>query len=168
MKQHKPEIAIIVAADLGNGIGKDNAMPWHISADLKRFKELTTGHTIVMGRKTWESLPKKPLPNRKNIVLTRNTNFKADGATVIHKPDDLENYTDNGKKNFIIGGAEIYRIFYPKAQHLYLTRIKDRFECDTYLDFFDPKAWQTTYESNILTNEKTNTEYQFINLKKKF
>ncbi|ALO15849.1 Dihydrofolate reductase [Salinivirga cyanobacteriivorans] len=166
MKQ-KAEIAMIVAADQADGIGEDNNLPWHISADLKRFKALTTGHTIVMGRKTWESLPKKPLPNRKNVVLTRNSNFNAAGATVIHDPEELQNIAKNHDKIFIIGGAEIYRIFYPKARYLYLTRIKDRFECDTYLDFYNPKHWQTTYESNTLTDEKTNMEYQFINLKKK-
>ena len=158
---------MIVAADLGNGIGKDNTMPWHISADLKRFKELTSGHTIVMGRKTWESLPKKPLPNRKNIVITRNKNFEAEGATVIHAPNELNQHAKNKETVFIIGGAEIYRLFYTKAQKLYLTRVKDRFDCDTFLTILNTKDWQTIYESNLLTDEKTNTEYQFINLKRR-
>lgn len=167
MNQRKPEIAMIVAADLGNGIGKDNAMPWHISADLKRFKELTSGHTIVMGRKTWESLPKKPLPKRKNIIITRNKNFEAQGATVIHSPNELTKHAEKNETIFIIGGAEIYQLFYPKTKKIYLTRIKDRFDCDTHLDFFNPKDWQTIYESNLLTDEKSKTEYQFINLKRR-
>jgi len=160
------ELAMIVATDLDKGIGKDNDMPWHISADLKRFKELTSGHPIVMGRKTWESLPKKPLPNRENIVLTRNLNFSAEGATVINSVGDLEKLNLKGEV-FIIGGAEVYNLFYAEISKLYLTYVMERFDCDTYLEFLKLKDWETIHESEVLTDEKSGTTFQFIDLKRK-
>jgi dihydrofolate reductase len=160
------ELAMIVAADLDKGIGRDNDMPWHISADLKRFKELTTGHSIVMGRKTWESLPKKPLPKRENIVLTRNRDFSAEGATVIHSIEDLDNLNLNGEV-FIIGGAEVYNLFYSEVSTLYLTYVMERFDCDTYLEFLKLKDWETIHESEVLTDEKSGTTFQFIDMKRK-
>ena len=160
------ELAMIVATDLDKGIGKDNDMPWHISADLKRFKELTSGHPIVMGRKTWESLPKKPLPNRENIVLTRNLNFSAEGATVINSVGDLEKLNLKGEV-FIIGGAEVYNLFYAEISKLYLTYVMERFDCDTYLELLKLKDVETIHESEVLTDEKSGTTFQFIDLKRK-
>jgi dihydrofolate reductase len=165
MKQEY-KLAMIVATDPNKGIGKGNDMPWHISADLKRFKELTTGHPIVMGRKTWESLPKKPLPKRKNVVLTRNLNFSAEGATVINSAGDLEKLNLSGKI-FIIGGAEVYKLFYPQISELYLTSVKETFDCDTYLEFLKLEDWETIYHSEMLIDEKSGAEFQFINLKRK-
>lgn len=165
MKQ-KFELAMIVATDPNKGIGKGNDMPWHISSDLKRFKELTTGHSIVMGRKTWESLPKRPLPNRLNVVLTRNLGFKAEGAEVIHSIDELEKLNLKGEI-FIIGGAEVYKLFYPQVSNLYLTRVKETFDCDTYLDFLEMEDWETINKSKILTDEKSGALFQFIDLKRK-
>ncbi len=160
------KLAMIVAADLNNGIGKNNQMPWHISDDLKRFKALTTGHTIVMGRKTWESLPKKPLPNRKNIVLTHNKNYMAEGAEVFTNIEQLK-ASLNGEQAFIIGGAEIYKQFYPEIDTLYMTRILKNFNCDTHLHFLDMDDWEETKKSDMLNDEKTGTQYQFIDLKRK-
>jgi len=166
MKTHETELAMIVAADLNNGIGKNNQMPWHISDDLKRFKALTTGHTIVMGRKTWESLPKKPLPNRKNIVLTHNKNYQAEGAEIYTNPNQVKNSL-NGTRAFIIGGAEIYKQFYPEIDTLYMTRILKNFNCDTHLHFLDMNDWKETKKSDVLNDEKTGTQYQFIDLNRK-
>ena len=165
MKQ-ECKLSMIVATDTNKGIGKGNDMPWHISSDLKRFKELTSGHPVVMGRKTWESLPKKPLPKRENIVLTRNLNFSAEGATVINSAGDLKKLNLKGEI-FIIGGAEVYRLFYPQISNLYLTRVKETFDCDTYLDFLEMDEWETINESKILTDEKSGTMFQFIDLKRK-
>ncbi len=166
MKTSQTELAMIVAADLNNGIGKNNQMPWHISADLKRFKTLTTGHTIIMGRKTWESLPKKPLPNRKNVILTRNPKYTAEGAEIYTDPNQLKKSL-NGTRAFIIGGAEIYKQFYDDADTLYLTRILEKFDCDTHLTVLDTTDWEETEKSNVLSDEKTGTQYQFIDLKRK-
>lgn len=126
-------INLIVATDINGGIGKDNKLLWHIPKDLKRFKSLTTGKTVVMGRKTFESLPfKNGLPNRNNIVLTRgeyqdngNVKYINDINKILEMKDDI----------FIIGGAEIYKQFLPYCDKLYLTKVFAEFEADTFFHF---------------------------------
>lgn len=125
-------INIIVAIDENNGIGKDNKLLAHIPEDLKRFKEITEGHTVVMGYNTWLSLPKKPLPNRRNIVIT-SKDIKLEGAEVVHSIRELFNLTDNEKGHmFVIGGATLYKQMLPYAHHLYVTLIHETFEADTF------------------------------------
>lgn len=158
---------MIVATDMANGLGKNNDLPWHISEDLKRFKKITTGHTILMGRKTWESLPKKPLPERDNVVLTRNENYKAEGATVIHSMDEIKNVVKANEEVYIIGGAEIYAMFLPYVSTVHLTLVKDRFECDTFFTEFDRFKFKTLNETNIRKDEKSGIEYQYITLEKR-
>ncbi|MFO7864206.1 MAG: dihydrofolate reductase [Salinivirgaceae bacterium] len=160
--------AIIVATDLANGIGKNNSMPWHISEDLKRFKELTTGHAVIMGRKTWESLPKKPLPNRTNIVITRNGSYEAEGAITVTNPADVMQHTNPNQSLFIIGGAEIYKLFYAEATRLYRTLVKDTFECDTTLDVLSESNWEITNQSNVRKDPKSGLEYQYIDYKRQY
>lgn len=155
-------LAMIVAADLGNGIGLNNDMPWHISEDLKRFKEITSGHTIVMGRKTWESLPKKPLPNRRNIVLTRDMGYNSNGAEVYNAVSTILNETRDEKKVFVIGGATVYEAFYPHVKMLYLTRINSRFETDTNIPFLNMEQWKEVKNSGMQTDYNSGLEYAFI------
>ena len=126
-------LSLLVAAAENNVIGKDNKLPWHLPNDLKYFKNQTWGMPILMGRKTFESIG-KPLPGRKNIVITRNTDWKSDGTLVVHSLDDAINLAekDGVKEIFVIGGAEIFNDAFDKAQRLYLTRVHADLEGDTY------------------------------------
>ena len=135
-------ISIIAALDEKRGIGKNEQLPWHIPKDLKRFKELTTGHTVIMGRKTFESIG-KALPNRINIVITQNPKFDAQDAIMVHSLEEaIEKAQERGgnEEIFIIGGGEIYKQAIKKADKLYLTLVKGDFNCDTFFpDYSDFK-----------------------------
>ena len=162
-------LSIIVAKASNDVIGGDNKLLWHISDDLKRFKEITSGHTIVMGRKTFESLP-KVLPNRHHIVITRDKNFKVDSPSVevINDINTIINmYKDSSEEIFIIGGGEIYKSLLPNTKKLYLTRIYKDFDGDTIFPNINYDDWSIEYESKILINESNNLKFDFINLIKK-
>lgn len=136
---------ILIAAVAQHGvIGKDNALPWHLPEDLKHFKALTTGHAVIMGRKTWESLPPKfrPLPNRRNIVLTRDPAYVAPGATVIHSLDDAVKVSFGETALFVIGGAQLYAHALPHAQRLELTEIELEVDGDAHFPAFDRSHWR--------------------------
>ena len=159
-------ISIIVAIAKNNVIGKDNKLLWHISEDLKRFKKITTDKKMIMGRKTFESLP-GILPNREHIVITRDENFKVDSDKVIIEHDlDLviKKYLKSKDEIFIIGGAEIYKQCLPCAQKLYLTRIDEIFEGDTYFPEVNYDDYSTVYTSNEFVDEKNGLKYTFIDL----
>lgn len=160
-------ISIIVAMAQNRVIGKNNKMPWHISEDLRRFKRITTGHTVVMGRKTYASIG-KPLPRRKNIVLTRDVHFSATGVDVIHSIEALKEICSEQEEIFIIGGAEIYRQFLPLAEKIYLTLIKKDVEGDAY---FPTVVWERDFQELERSEEKMdstdNISYQFVILKRK-
>lgn len=158
---------MIVAIDLHNGIGKNDELPWHLSEDLKRFKSITTGHPIVMGRKTWESLPKKPLPERQNIVLTTDKNYNAPGADVVTSIEEVKQIVNPAQEIFIIGGAQIYNLFLPKISKIHLTLVWDWFDCDAHLENFNRKRYNILNESNMHTDEKSGIEYQFLTLEKR-
>lgn len=131
-------IAMVAALSENGVIGKDGKMPWHLSADLIHFRRLTKGHVVVMGRKTYESLD-GPLRGRVNVVLTRDATFEAPGCEVVH---DIGPILADDRQVFIIGGAEIYRMFLPRAGRLHLTRIHETFEGDTFFPEFDRTEWQ--------------------------
>lgn len=135
---------ILIAAVAKNCIiGNNNALPWHLPEDMKHFKALTTGHAVLMGRKTWESLPPKfrPLPNRQNYVLTRDEAYGAPGATVLHALDEAMKVGAGGTA-YIIGGAELYAHALPYAQRLELTEIDAAFEGDAHFPSFDRAQWR--------------------------
>jgi dihydrofolate reductase len=138
-------ISLIVACDENWGIGKNNALPWHLSVDLKRFKQLTSGNIVMMGRKTWESLPVKPLANRDNVVLSSDLDFNPDGVEVIrtsHKALNLAQLAaETNQSFFVIGGSTVYEQFFPLADKLFLTRLKGSFNCDTFFPGFDESKW---------------------------
>lgn len=159
-------ISIIVAMSQNGTIGKNNKMPWHISEDLKRFKAITTGHAVVMGRKTFESLG-KPLPNRRNIVLTHDPHFSADGVETIHAIEELHNLCPQNDEIFIIGGAEVYKQFLPKADKLYLTLIKKDVEGDAFFPEFDLNFGWLVVEKSPTMISKDGLPYQFIVVEKK-
>ncbi|MGG7211758.1 dihydrofolate reductase [Clostridium baratii] len=162
-------LSIIVATASNNAIGKDNNLLWHISEDLKRFKEITSGHKILMGRKTFESLP-GILPNRPHIVLTRDTSFKVDSdkVTVIHNLDEvINNYKDSDEEVFIIGGGEIYNLLIPYVKKLYLTKVKKEFDADTYFPQIALNEWEVIHKSDDKTDEKSGLIFEFIDLIRK-
>lgn len=162
-------LSIIVAKASNNIIGGDNKLLWHISQDLKRFKEITSGHTIIMGRKTFESLP-KVLPNRHHIVITRDKNFKVDSPSVEIVNDInvvINKYENSSEEVFIIGGGEIYKFLLPNTKKLYLTRVYKYFDGDTKFPEINLDDWTIDNQSEILTNEADNLKFDFINLIRK-
>jgi dihydrofolate reductase len=156
-------ISIIVAIAQNNAIGKDNQLLWHIPADLKRFKKLTTGHTIVMGKRTYYSLPIRPLPNRRSIVITDIPGEVIEGCTMAYSIDEAVEKMDDDKENFIIGGGLVYRQFLPLAQQLYLTIVQKDFEADTFLEI-DQQGWKVIEREDHPEEE---LPYYYINLKRK-
>ena len=136
-------ISFVVARARNGVIGKDNAIPWRIPEDMRRFKALTMGKPVIMGRKTWDSLPKKPLPGRTNIVVTRDRGFHAEGAMVAHSAEEALERAQFEKPTEIavIGGAEIYAALLPRATRIHLTEIDADFEGDATMPPFDPAAW---------------------------
>ncbi len=162
-------LSIIVAVASNDVIGGDNELLWHISKDLKRFKEITSGHTIIMGRKTFESLP-KVLPNRHHIVITRDKDYKADSAEVEVVNDInsiVDRFENSTEEAFIIGGGEIYKSLLPKSDKLYLTKVYKDFKGDTTFPKINIEDWFIDYESEIFINESDNLKFSFIDLTRK-
>ena len=140
-------ITIIAAISENNALGKNNQLIWHLPEDLKRFKKLTSGHCVIMGRKTFESLPKMhPLPNRHNIVITKNKAFKTDGVTTCHSIEEALKKSNHDKQPFIIGGGEIYKEAMGFTQKIELTKIHETFDADTFFPIIDLKKWKLVNE----------------------
>lgn len=159
-------ISISVAVAKNNVIGKDNKLLWHISEDLKRFKRNTSNKKMIMGRKTFESLP-GILPNREHIVVTRDENFKVDSdkVTIVHDLNSLlEKYLKCEDEIFVIGGAEIYKQLLPYTQKIYLTKIDETFEGDTYFPEINYDEFKADYVSEQFIDEKNGLNYTFIDL----
>jgi dihydrofolate reductase len=145
------KISIIVAIAQNRVIGANGGLPWHLSEDLKRFKKLTMGHPIVMGRKTFESIG-RPLPGRENVVLTRNRSFGPEGVTVLHSFGELESRFGN-QEVFVIGGADLFRLALPMTDRLYLTQIDRNFEGETLFPEFDLRK-----DFNVVETSETKVE----------
>ncbi len=157
----KPVLTLIAAVARNRVIGIDNRLPWRLPADLKHFKTLTLGHTVIMGRKTWESLPDsfRPLPGRQNIVITRDANYRAEGATVAHSLPAAVS-TASSDEAFVIGGAELYTSVLSQADCLQLTEIDADFEGDTFFPEIDLQQWR---ESSRQTHrDETGFDYAFV------
>lgn len=154
---------MIFAHDKNYLIGKDNWMPWDIPNDLGYFKAMTTGKTIIMGRKTFESFG-QPLPKRHHIVLTRNQDYQAPGCDVIHHVDEALDYIKqhDDEEIIVIGGAEIYHLFLPYADRLYITYIDAAFEGDTYLSEIDLSNWTKTSKEKGIKNDENPYDYYFL------
>ena len=138
-------ITIIAAAGQNNELGKDNDLVWHLPDDFKRFKELTSGHHIIMGRKTFETFP-KPLPNRIHIVISRNKSYKAEGAIVVESINEALQIAKDDDQPFIIGGGEIYKLGLEIADKIELTRVHKNFEADTFFPEIPMENWQLVQE----------------------
>ena len=160
-------LSIIVAKSINNAIGKDNKLLWKIPDDMKRFKEITTGHTVIMGRKTFESIG-KVLPNRLNIILTRDPNYKIDDSNVkiLGGVSDLEEYINDENENFVIGGAQIYSILMPKCQKLYVTQVDKDFVGDTYFPVIRENEWEVS-EKTEGPKDENDFKYEYITYKRK-
>ncbi len=163
----KKNISIIVAIARNYAIGKDNQLLWHLSDDLKRFKELTTGHTIIMGKKTFESLPVKPLPNRKSIVITDNKNETINGCVMAYSIDEAIEKADPISENFVIGGGSIYKQFLHIADKLYLTIVHKDFDADTFFPEINFDEWEEIEKKENMTDEKSGLTYSYLIYKRK-
>ena len=159
-------VSIIVAVAQNGVIGRDNKLIWHISEDLKRFKAMTTGHPIIMGRKTFESLG-RPLPNRRNIVVTRNPHYPAEGVEVADSLGEAIGMFTGDEEVFIIGGAEIYRQAMPLADRFYLTEVCHDYEGDTYYPAWDREEWELVSEERRERGEKFPYPFRFLDYKRK-
>ena len=159
------KLSIIVAISENNAIGKDNQLLWHLPADLKHFKEITTGHTIIMGRKTYDSIG-KPLPNRRSIVITRNVNLVISGVEVVDSLANAIELCNHDDEAFIIGGAEIYQQSLPYATHIYLTQVHETFEADAFFPVLAPNEWKELDSRTYSADEKNNVAYTFSTLER--
>jgi dihydrofolate reductase len=154
-------ISSIVAVSDDWGIGKNNELLWHISEDLKRFKRLTTGKTVIMGKKTWESLPKRPLPGRKNIVLTDVPGEKIEGSITAYSIEDALSKCDGEEEVFVIGGGSIYRQFMTIADRLYITHVHRKAPADVYFPEIDQKVWKVKDKEEYPQTE-TDPPYTYV------
>lgn len=156
-------LSIIVAHDQRRGIGLDNKMPWHLPNDLKHVKKMTTGKTIVMGRSTFESLG-KPLPNRRNVVLTRNTNFQYEGVEVIHTLDDIRHLDEHV---FVFGGQTLFDKMIDDVDDMYITVIEDTFQADTFFPAYTFEDWRVVSAVEGTLDEKNTIPHTFMHLVRK-
>lgn len=160
-------VTIIAAIGLNNALGKDNDLIWHLPADLKRFKETTSGFPIIMGRKTFESIG-RPLPNRTNIIVTRNADYHQEGCIVKRSLKEAVESVSNEENAFIIGGAQIYNqaIEYGLADRLDITLLQESFEADVYFPEFDKMEWKLISRKDFEKDEKNPHNYSFLQFKK--
>ena len=162
------QINIIVAADENNAIGRNGDLLCHLPNDLRYFKQITDGHTVVMGRRTFQSLPKGALPNRVNIVITSDKEENYPGCTVVRSLGEAFEKCDGEKSIFIIGGGELYRAAFPMADTLYLTRIHHVFDnADTFFPEIDFSEWELVEEENHEADERHKYAYAFLKYKRK-
>lgn len=164
-------ISIIVAIAQNNAIGKNNQLLWHLPADMKIFREKTTGHCVITGRKNYESIPEKfrPLPNRTNIVITRQHNYAAPGAIVVSSLQEaIEKAKATGDDEiFIIGGGEIYAQAISIADKIYLTKVHHSFDADTFFPQLNMNEWEIISSSLFPADEKNSYAFSFLVLKRK-
>ena len=161
-------LSLIVAVAKNNVIGKDNSLIWHLPADLKRFKEITSGKTIIMGRKTFESLG-RILPKRKHVVLCKSgiLQIEDERVEIIKSIEELDKYINDEKEHFVIGGATIYKLLFDKISKMYITRINENFEGDAFFPQFDEKEWIITEKIQGIKDEANTYEYEYITYVKK-
>jgi dihydrofolate reductase len=155
-------IAIIVAVSDDWGIGKDNELLWHISEDLKRFKRITTGKTVIMGKKTWESLPIRPLPERRNIVLTDVPHEQIEGAITVYSIEEALAQCLPDDEAFIIGGGSVYRQFMPLANRLYITHVHKNTPADIFFPPIDMTIWKIVDEEDFPESETNAIPYKNV------
>lgn len=159
-------ISIIVAIAQNFAIGKNNDLLFHLPNDLKRFKEITSGKSLIMGRNTLLSLPKWPLPNRRHIVITDRPDEQFEGCEMVFSIDEAIEKVKNEAEAFVIGGGMVYKQFYPLAGKLYLTVVHKDFEADTFFTEIDYNLWHETYREDRY-DEKNDFNYSYINFERR-
>jgi len=161
-------ISLLVAMDENRGIGYENRLPWHISTDLRRFKSLTMGHYLVMGRKTYESIG-RILPGRSMIILTRGNSYQAVGCVIVHSLEDAVRFAEAAGEQelFVIGGGEVFSQAMPLAERLYLTIVHERVQADVYFPVFDENDWQELESHYLPASEKDQyaTTFRILEIK---
>ena len=157
------KISIVVAMGANGVIGRDNQLPWHLPADLRHFKQTTMGKPILMGRKTYESIG-RPLPGRTNIVITRDAGYTADGCVVVHSIEAAMQAVREQEEIMVIGGAEFYRQVLPYADTIYLTRIHEDFEGDTFFPELTAAEWREVERTDCEPDAKNPHRYSFLRL----
>ena len=157
------KIALVVAMDKNRAIGRAGALPWHLPDDLKHFKALTLGKTVLMGRKTFQSIG-RPLPKRRNVVLTKDPSFGAEGIEVVHSLDDALLLDE---EIMVIGGGEVYALFLPLATHLHLTLVDTTIpDADTFFPEWNPAQWRETYREFHPADERHLFSFNFVDLER--
>lgn len=159
-------VTIIAAVGRNKALGKNNDLIWHLPADLRRFKEVTRGHHVIMGRKTFESLG-KPLPHRTNIIVSRNSNYKADGCVVVGSLEEALKEAQSDPNPYILGGAQIYEQALEVADRMDLTLVHEDFEADAFFPDFSDENWEETGRQDFKKDEKNPYDYSFVQYKKK-
>lgn len=158
-------VSFVVAYDRRGVIGKDNALPWRIPADMRHVRRLTVGKPLVMGRRTYESIG-RPLPDRTNIVLTRDASFAADGVLVARTPEEALALAGDAPEVIVFGGAEVFRMFLPRADRMYVTEIDAEFEGDTFFPAFDRAEWRETERETHEPDGADPHRYAFVTLER--
>lgn len=157
------KISLIVAMASNRVIGLNGAMPWHLSADLKRFKRITLGSPILMGRKTFDAIG-RPLPGRENLIISRNPDYRRPGCRVFADIGGALEYVNGCPEVFVIGGATLYEALLPRADYLYLTLIHREFAGDTYFPEFDYSAWRVLERIEVADDPSVDFSYEFVRL----
>ncbi|CAI8173524.1 MAG: Dihydrofolate reductase [Polaribacter sp. SA4-10] len=160
-------ITIIAAISKNNALGKDNDLIWHLPADLKRFKKVTSGHYILMGRNTFESIG-KPLPNRTSVIITRNTDYNKDGCLIANSIEQALELSKKQETVFIIGGAQVYKqaIDRDLVDQLDITLVHEEFDADVFFPEIDPMIWKEVSRENFMADEKNKYDFSFISYQK--
>lgn len=165
MSEARPLLSLIVARSENGVIGRDNQLPWRLPDDLRRFKSLTWGKPILMGRRTFESLG-RPLPGRTNLVMTRAEDFRPEGATVVHSLEEALRAVPDAPELIVIGGAEIYRLALPCADRIYLTEVHAAIEGDTHLPPLEPREWREVARERHPPDERHAWAMSFVTLER--
>lgn len=169
IKDHRPILSAIVAMAENRVIGKNNQLPWHLPADLRHFKQITTGNAIIMGRKTYESIG-KPLPNRTNIVISRNLSYRVPGCQVVGSIEEAVEIAEAEKRAeiFIIGGSEVYEQLMPYVEKIYMTIVHQNFEGDAYFPELNSSEWTETEREDHAADAENKVGYSFVTLKRHY
>ncbi len=162
-------IALVYAVSQNGVIGMDGGLPWQIPSDLKHFKDVTMGKPIIMGRKTWESLPRKPLPGRHNIVISRQVDFAASGAAVVNSVEAALHAAQvcDGGEMCVIGGADVFKIFLPLAQRIHLTRVLADVEGDTFMPQITPEDWNEVAHGGVVQGARDSHPFETMTFERR-
>ncbi|MBN2523470.1 MAG: dihydrofolate reductase [Bacteroidales bacterium] len=160
-------ISIIAAIGKNNELGKGNQLLWHIPGDMKRFKRITSGHMVIMGRKTFHSINNKPLSNRRNIVLTRDTSLYFPNVGIVHSVDEALELVKSESEVFILGGATVYEQFLPFTHRMYLTRVHRGYNADAFFPVYDESNWYVIERKDIVDDKQAGVDYSFVTLKRR-